>query len=79
MHDRYGETGVITVHENTEDLTFLSRKRIKEQPEIKVPISCDVEADFSPDALQKLPLGWSEVQSATYDTKTEVLALKTAI
>ena len=79
MHDRFGLTATITGHENTEDVTFLSKKRIKEQPEIKIPVSCDVEADFDPDALQRLPLGWSEVQTATYDTKTEVLALKTSI
>lgn len=79
MHDRYGSTATITGHENSEEATFLSRKRIKEQPEIKIPISCSTEADFNPDALQRLPLGWAEVQAATYDTKTEVLALKTNI
>ena len=79
MHDRFSGTATITGHENSEDVTFLSRKRIKEQPEVKIPVSCDVETDFNPDALQRLPLGWSEVQSATYDTKTEVLALKTSI
>ena len=79
MHDRFSATATITGHENSEDVTFLSRKRIKEQPEVKIPVSCDVEADFDPDALQRLPLGWSEVQAATYDTKTEVLALKTSI
>ena len=79
MHDRFGLTATITGHDNSEEATFLSKKRIKEQPEIKIPISCDMESDFNPDALQLLPLGWSEVQSATYDTKTEVLALKTTI
>lgn len=79
LHDRFAATGTITQYDNEADVTFLSRKRIKEQPEIKIPVACDVEADFSPDALQRLPLGWSEVQTATYDTKTEVLALKTNI
>lgn len=79
MHDRFSGTATITGHDNSEEATFLSKKKIKEQPEIKIPISCDVEAEFNPDALQRLPLGWSEVQSATYDTKTEVLALKTNI
>lgn len=79
MHDRFSGTATITGHENSEDVTFLSKKKIKEQPEIKIPISCNTEEDFNPDALQRLPLGWAEVQSATYDTKTEVLALKTNI
>lgn len=79
MHDRFRSTATITGHENSEDVTFLSTKKIKEQPEIKIPVACDVQEDFNPDALQKFSLGWSEVQAATYDTKTEVLALKTTI
>jgi hypothetical protein len=79
MHDRFSGTATITGHENLEEATFLSKKKVKEQPEIKIPVSCDIEAAFNPDALQRLPLGWAEVQAATYDTKTGVLALKTSV
>lgn len=79
MHDRFNGAGTITTFTNTATVDFLTKKRIKEQPEIKIPVPCDVQEDFNPDALQKLPLGWSEVRAATYDSKTETLSLKTTI
>lgn len=75
-YGRYMAGAVVRSGSLSETISINSPRRIKEAPQITIPIDCATEAAYNPDELVNTPLGWGEVDSAEYDTLSETITLK---
>lgn len=60
---------------HSEGLTALSRKKLKRQTSIQIPVSDAIADAFNPSQLQKSTLGWGEVEDAEFETLSNVLTI----
>jgi hypothetical protein len=71
-HRRPQSRGVM----NNQPEQFYNVQKKRAQPEISIPICCEDLLQFNPNDYVKSQLGWGEVASAKYNTKTKLLSLE---
>ena len=60
---------------NGENRRFIGLPKNRVQKDIQVPICCDEIDEFAPEDLVKTQFGWGAVESASWNSKTEILTL----